>query len=166
MVRAAGREARLPLRGLRAHRTRHLHRPARASPSFSTLTRRPSCAQGHGLSYSTFEYDNLSIRRDPHSTGAQVRFDVRNTGAVAAAEVAQLYLVYPTAAAEPFPQLRGFEKVRLQPGQSTNVVINLTDRWLSTWDVGASHWALARGTFEVRIGSSVADIRLNGTLGV
>ena len=108
------------------------------------------------------EYSALKVRRD--ATTAQVSFAVRNTGKVAAAEVAQLYLVFPEAADEPFPQLRGFAKVRLEPDQQQTVALTVTDRWLSTWDVAASRWALVPGSFEVRIGSSVADVRLTGTL--
>ena len=117
----------------------------------------PAFAFGHGLSYTTFGYAGLSVSADDRAVSATVT----NTGKVRGAEVAQLYLRYPEAAGEPFKQLRGFQKVALEPGASATVRFALPDRWLSTWDEGTHAWKLARGTFAVHVGASVADIRLS-----
>jgi beta-glucosidase len=121
----------------------------------------PAFAFGHGLSYTTFGYSGLSVGAD-----RAVSATVTNTGKVRGAEVAQLYLRYPEAAGEPFKQLRGFQKVMLEPGATAIVHFALPDRWLSTWDEGAHAWKLARGTFAVHVGASVADIRLSSNFTV
>lgn len=123
---------------------------------------------GHGLSYSTFEYSNLSID-DGGAPGlaARVAFTVENSGRAAGAEVAQLYLGFPSGAGEPPRQLRGFEKTRvLQPGERQRVALPLRPRDLSVWDEAAHAWSLARGTFQVVVGASSRDARLNGVLSV
>ena len=63
--------------------------------------------------------------------------DIANTGGVAGAEVAQLYLTYPPAANEPPRQLRGFEKLWLLPGQKGTARFEMTARSVSIWDVAA-----------------------------
>ena len=78
--------------------------------------------------------------------------------------IAELYLKFPEAAQEPPLQLKGFEKVRLLPGQSATVRFDLDDRSVSTWTVAAHAWAAASGKFGVMVGSSSADIRLRGTV--
>ena len=74
------------------------------------------------------------------------------------------YVRYPQSAEEPFSQLRGFKSVRLEAGATAEVSFELTDRWLSVWDVETHSWELVRGTHELRVGSSIADIRLTGSL--
>lgn len=112
---------------------------------------------GFGLSYTTFEYSGLAVLADG------VRFTVTNTGPVAGAEVAQLYVSRPgSAVLRPEKELKGFAKVFLEPGESRQVTIPF-DRY--TWrhyDVGAGAWRTEGGTWEVRIGASSADIRLTG----
>eukprot|EP00756_Hemistasia_phaeocysticola_P051046 Hpha_TRINITY_DN26229_c0_g1::TRINITY_DN26229_c0_g1_i1::g.184661::m.184661/K05349/bglX; beta-glucosidase len=118
----------------------------------------PAYPFGHGLSYTVFAYAGLRVQR-----GA-VRFNVTNTGSVAGAEVAQVYLVYPAAAGEPPQVLRGFKKVWL-PASGTSVVeIPLSDRSYSVWDTEAHNWSLVQGEFEVRVGASSRDIRLKGSI--
>ena len=92
-----------------------------------------------------------------------VRFTLANTGHVAGAEVAQLYLKFPDAAGEPPKQLKGFRKVQLSPGETKTVEIALLSRDVSTWDVGTHGWRRVSGHFEVLVGSSSRDIRLNAT---
>ena len=121
----------------------------------------PAFAFGHGLSYTTFGYSDLAVEVLGGGGGAVATVTVTNTGKVCGAEVAQLYLRYPDAAGEPFKQLRGFQKVDvLEPGATATVRFALPDRWLSTWDVAAHAWAVARGTFVASVGASIADIRL------
>jgi beta-glucosidase len=88
---------------------------------------------------------------------------ITNSGQVAAAEVAQLYVGIPNA---PAKQLRGFTKKLLQPGQSQNFHFNLTRRDLSIWSTKEQNWVLQKGDYQIYIGASVADIRLKGVLTV
>jgi beta-glucosidase len=77
-----------------------------------------------------------------------------------------LYVAFPSSAGEPPQQLKGFQKVFLNPGQTTTVTFNLTQQDLSIWDVGTHSWALQSGTFGVLVGASSRDIRLKGSFTV
>ncbi|KKY16504.1 putative beta-glucosidase m [Diplodia seriata] len=143
---------------------------------------------GFGLSYSPFEYANLSAALLPSvgpsppeaapagaiveggleslwETLATVSAVVTNAGAEhAAAEVVQLYVGIPhDAATTPAKQLRGFAKVPLGPGESGEVSFPLTRRDLSVWDVESQGWVLPRGEFKVYVAASVEDVRLTGS---
>ena len=120
----------------------------------------PAIPFGHGLSYTTFDYSELVVE------GRVISATIKNTGAMAGAEVVQLYLRYPDAAGEPFKQLRGFQKLTLEPGANAVVRFELSERWLSTWNVDAHTWALARGTFIASVGASIGDIRLSANFTV
>jgi beta-glucosidase len=135
---------------------------------------------GHGLSYTTFEYGkitatktNTSALASKYPTGSlglggskdlfddviSIRFSMKNIGDVAGAEVAQLYVQYPSEAEQPIRQLRGFEKVALQAGQQKDVTISIHRRDISFWDTVAQKWALASGSYTFSIGSSSRDLR-------
>ena len=115
---------------------------------------------GHGLSYTTFNYSQLVIS----STDQTITFDLENTGAVAGAEVAQVYLGFPAVAGEPPLQLKGFSKVNLEAGQKKTVTINLTARDLSIWNIMDHDFTVVKGDFQVQVGASSRDLRLNGIL--
>ena len=89
---------------------------------------------------------------------------VTNTGKVAGSDVAQLYLDDPAAAGEPPRQLKGFQKVTLQPGQSTTVHFTLSGQDLSYWNDTANGWVVPDGTFGVYVGdsSALANLPLRG----
>lgn len=119
---------------------------------------------GYGLSYSTFEYSNLQID-DQVSTSApfvNLSFDVKNTGSVAADEVAQIYLS-PTADNQNIRpiQLQGFARVSLEPGQTKTVRVKLyTEQFGYYRNNGRRQWNIVPGTFAVKVGASSVDIRL------
>jgi beta-glucosidase len=115
---------------------------------------------GHGLSYTTFKYSNLQV------FGRVITLDLTNTGSVEGSEVVQVYLEYPAAAGEPPKVLRGFEKVRLVPGQTQGLVFTFSNEELSIWDQTTHGWALVKGTFKVHVGSSSRDIRLTGSFNI
>jgi beta-glucosidase len=117
----------------------------------------PKFAFGHGLSYTTFSYSDLQIE------GRQVSFTLSNTGSRAGYEVAQLYLTFPASAGEPPLQLKGFQKVLLQPSASTTITFTIQDRDLSIWDVTAHAFVPQSGRFDVSIGSSSASLYLFGS---
>lgn len=117
---------------------------------------------GFGLTYTTFAYRDLVV------TEAEARFTIENTGAVAAAEVPQVYVarVGESAVIRPALELRGFRKVRLEPGASAEVVVPLGERAFRFWDVRSGAWQIEAGAYEVRVGAHVRDIRLSATLDV
>jgi beta-glucosidase len=117
---------------------------------------------GHGLSYTTFEFSNIKFTGSI-SSGLMVSVEVKNSGAVAGAEVVQLYLSFPESAGEPPKQLRGFKKVSFNAGQTQTVTFNLGTRDVSIWDITLANWRAVAGTFTVSIGSSSADIKIKGT---
>ncbi|RAH77189.1 putative beta-glucosidase D [Aspergillus japonicus CBS 114.51] len=142
---------------------------------------------GHGLSYTTFDYANLtttsasssiSLSRAPTGHRAvggysdlwdtvhSISVTVRNTGAVVGAATSQLYLGFPVAADQPVRQLRGFERVQLAPGRQATVHFPLRRRDISYWDVTAQQWLVAAGQYQVYVGASSRDLQLNGTFTV
>ncbi len=117
---------------------------------------------GHGLSYTTFRYSGLEVS---HASGEQasVRVKVTNTGGREGAAVAQLYLGYPAAAQEPPKVLRGFEKLRLKPGESKVATMALDRESLAAWDADTNQWKVYPGIYSVMVGSSSREIALKGT---
>jgi len=114
---------------------------------------------GRGLSYTTFTYSNLALAT--YGSNTTVDFDVTNTGKVAGAEVAQIYVGMPsTVVPEPPKQLKGFRKLTLQPGQTGHVTVNLDQSAYSYWDIHTHSWLMAPGSYQILIGSSSRDIRL------
>jgi len=120
---------------------------------------------GHGLSYTTFAYSDLDVQQ--RNEGYVVTFTLSNTGSVAGVEVPQLYLGPPPSPAVPLPPraLAGFQAVRLDPGQSREVSLEVDARALSYWSGDAGAWVLLQGSRPVYVGSSSRDIRLEGVAG-
>jgi beta-glucosidase len=118
---------------------------------------------GYGLSYTSFRFSGLRITRQP-GRPVTVSATITNTGRVAGADVAQLYLSDPAAAAEPPRQLKGFQKVSLRPGQSATVRFSLNGQDLSYWNSAANGWVVPAGQFGVYVGdsSALAGLPLHG----
>jgi Fibronectin type III-like domain len=89
---------------------------------------------------------------------------VTNSGNVSGQEVVQLYVSYPESVGEPPRQLRGFEKVSLDVGESTVVNFDLLRKDLSYWDVVTQNWVIANGTYIVSVGSSSRDLRVQQSI--
>jgi beta-glucosidase len=102
---------------------------------------------------------------DLWETVATVTAKITNTGPVAGAEVAQLYITLPSSSTPP-KQLRGFAKLKLEPGASGTATFNLWRRDLSYWDSGRQLWVVPGGTFGVGVGASSRDVRLSGSFQV
>ncbi|MFI5911954.1 glycoside hydrolase family 3 C-terminal domain-containing protein [Dactylosporangium sp. NPDC051541] len=114
---------------------------------------------GHGLSYTTFAYANLTVAA-PDATGrVAVAFDVTNTGPRAGSEIPQVYIGQPAATGEPPKNLRGFARVTLNPGQTQRVSVTLDARSFQYW---GTTWTTTGGTHQVYVGASSRDIRLTG----
>jgi beta-glucosidase len=122
----------------------------------------PAFCFGQGLSYTTFGYSGLSVVKT--ARGAKVTFTIRNNGTRAGAEVPQVYLGFPSTTGEPPKQLKGFEKVALAPGSSRQITIQLDQRAFAWWSTGSASWVVTLGNYQVMVGSSSCDIRLNGTV--
>jgi beta-glucosidase len=119
---------------------------------------------GHGLSYTTFEYSNLSIsplKQNPRGK-VIVSFEVKNTGRRAGDEVLQLYVRDIVSTVTTYEKnLRGFERVQLAPGETKKVTFNLEPDDVALWDRNM-RFVVEPGMFQVMIGASSEDIRLNG----
>ncbi len=118
---------------------------------------------GHGLGYSTFSYSglNLSTAADGAVTAA---FTVTNSGGRAGSTVPQVYVGYPGATGEPPRQLRGFSKVTLNAGASTQVSITMDRQSFAIWDTPERTFRVPAGSYQVSVGTSSRDIKLNGTV--
>ncbi len=109
---------------------------------------------GYGLSYTTFAYSDLTVDGDTVSVA------VKNTGVLAGAEVVQLYMRTPQDGLHrPLRELKGFQKVFLQPGERRTVTFTLTDRSVSVWQDG---WKVPGGTYTVCVGGLTASIEKSG----
>ena len=116
---------------------------------------------GHGLSYTSFAYSDLTASADG------VTLTVTNTGTRAGMEIVQLYVAKPDAKIfRPAQELKGFAKVPLRPGESRTVVIPLDDKAFRYWNTQSNRWEVEGGQDELRIGASSADIRLTAAVEV
>ena len=139
---------------------------------FDTKNVAPEFPFGFGLSYTTFSISNAQLATNLSSSNPnfQVSFSLTNTGSVAGAEVAQVYLGLPAATAEPPKRLVGWQKVLLQPGQAQSVNIevdeNDSSHPLSYWDVNSNSWQVANGDYLVYLGNSSRSVTQVGTFHV
>jgi len=117
---------------------------------------------GHGLSYTSFKYDRLSVTPTTQKAGGTVRVsvDVTNTGTQQGDEVVQLYLQDVVSSVTTYDQvLRGFARIALRPGDTRTVTFDLKPEDMQLLDA-QRRWVVEPGAFEVQVGSSSADIRL------
>jgi len=128
---------------------------------------------GFGLSYTTFNYSNLSISTLPppsSSDGAsgpryRISFEIKNTGTREGADVAQVYVGPPQGnVPRPAKELKGFVKMSLRPGETKKVFVMLDSRALSYYDVNGKQWRADPGVFDVLVGHSSDQIELRGKL--
>lgn len=124
---------------------------------------------GHGLSYTNFEYSNitLSSKNITDQDTLTVTVDVQNVGDVEGKEIVQLYVGdVESSVYTPAQQLKGFEKVSLEPGEKKSVTFSLDKRSFAFYNVNASDWQVESGDFKIMIGASSRDIRLEDTVTV
>ncbi len=114
---------------------------------------------GFGLSYTTFDYSDIAV------TESGVSFNIKNTGEKEGSEVAQLYVSLPGAKVfRPKKELKGFAKVSLKPGETKKVEIPFDDKTFRYWNVKTNKWEVEGGEYQIRIGASSVDIRLEGSI--
>ncbi|WP_165732090.1 glycoside hydrolase family 3 C-terminal domain-containing protein [Polaribacter sp. 20A6] len=117
---------------------------------------------GYGLSYTSFEYNNMSIdRKDDTIT---VSMTVKNTGKYKGDEVVQLYVNdVKSSVKRPIKQLVGFDRVSLKVGEAKTISFEVSKDKLMFWDEESNQWVFEAGKFEFMLGASSSDIRLNKT---
>ncbi|MEO5942775.1 MAG: glycoside hydrolase family 3 C-terminal domain-containing protein [Ferruginibacter sp.] len=130
---------------------------------YDTYKVEPQFAFGHGLSYTSFEYSDLKLSAE--GKNATATFTVKNTGKVAGAETAELY-VHQEKSLLPRPEkeLKGFDKVMLQPGEQKTVTIKLDENAFQYFNDVENEWVMDLGTFDILVGGSSRNIKLNGKI--
>jgi beta-glucosidase len=136
---------------------------------YDRSAKRPLFCFGHGLSYTTFEYDQAVVdhRRLNSQEEWSVSFNVKNVGNRDGAEIAQVYVSdNHSPVPRPVKELKGFVKVSLAPHESRRVSVPLDRRSFSYYDVNLHDWVVTPGQFEILVGSSASDIRLKTAITV
>ena len=124
---------------------------------------KPAFAFGHGLSYTQFAISNLRSDKNQMNQNDSITFtvNVKNTGKRAGAETIQLYIHDVKASVDrPYKELKGFQKVYLQPGESKDVNITINKQALSFYDEIAASWKAEAGKFEALVGNASDQLKL------
>ncbi|MEX1308061.1 MAG: glycoside hydrolase family 3 C-terminal domain-containing protein [Eubacteriales bacterium] len=120
---------------------------------------------GHGLSYTTFEYSNLSI--SPAKNSYDVSLDVKNAGQMDGAEIIQLYIKNaPSTLFKAKKELKAFKKIKLQAGETKKVDFKISKDAFAYYNTDVSDWHVQGGDYMILIGASSRDIRLSQTVSV
>ena len=136
----------------------YYNKPAPAAHDYVEMSAKPLYPFGYGLSYTTFEYSDLTV------TGLDATFKVTNTGNHKGDEVVQLYLHQDlSTVVQPERQLKAFERITLDPGETREVTLHLDYGDLAIVDANMK-WTVEPGTYHVLIGPSSKDIRLMGRI--
>jgi beta-glucosidase len=133
---------------------------------FDKGTVEPLFPFGYGLSYTRFDYSDLKISPSKAAAGepVEVAMQVRNSGSRAGAEVVQLYLHDVKSSIDrPLKELKGFQRVTLKPGEARTLKFTLDQAAMSFFSTAKDEWMAVPGDFEVWIGASSRDIRLQGS---
>ena len=134
---------------------------AMAGRTYRYFEDEPLYSFGHGLSYTSFSYENLRTSESVLSDSITVLVDVTNGGDRVGDEVVQLYARHIDSAVErPLKSLRGFKRISLAPGERQTVAFPLTAGALAYWDEASDRWIVEADRVELQVGASSADIRL------
>ncbi len=132
---------------------------------YKTLGKKVRYPFGYGLSYTNFDYSNLSIFRE--NGRITVKCDIKNIGAFKGAEIAELYVRGPESDIfKPLKELRGFAKVYLQSGEKQSVVIVLSEQDLRYFNPVENRWVLEHGTYTFEICSDCETVQLSDTVDI
>lgn len=134
---------------------------------FDTKKIEPLFPFGYGLSYTTFTYENLKVSKDTvlGDESFTVSCDIINSGDRAGAEIVQLYIQDIECSVErPIKELKGFKKIFLNPGEKGTVSVKLDKTALSFYAEKSNCWKAEKGNFNILVGSSSRDIRLQGEI--
>ncbi len=127
---------------------------------FDAENKEPLFPFGHGLSYATFSYSR--IKATASGRNVTVTFNVRNTGRVTGAEVAQVYVSLPPNAGEPPKRLVAWDRIQLAPGEGKAVSLTIDPVHLSIFNVDRDAWELLPGEYRVFVGGSSRSTPLSG----
>jgi beta-glucosidase len=116
---------------------------------------------GYGLSYTTYNYSDLKVTA---GKVVNVSFKVTNTGNRAGSEVAEVYAALPESAGEPPKRLVGWNKIKLEAGESKEVAIDIDPEYLSIFNVDRDAWQLVPGDYAVMVGGSSQSLPLKETV--
>jgi beta-glucosidase len=155
-----------PFGGAKAAEVEYAERLAVGYRHYQTARARVAYPFGHGLSYTTFRYGALELQPGASPERWTVKLRVENTGKVAGAEVAQLYVSAPKGKLpKPALELRAFGKTKtLAPGEAEVMSFELGPREFASFDPDAAAWVADAGQYTLRAGASVADIRSTATI--
>ncbi len=124
---------------------------------------------GYGLSYTEYEYSNMTVSatKTDFSDTLEVTVDIKNIGKMAGCEIAQLYIHDKESTVfRPEKELKGFEKVFLEPGETKTVKFTLNKRSFAFYNTEISDWTAEAGEYDILIGASSRDIRTTATITV
>ena len=139
----------------------YYNKPAPAAHDYVEMSAKPLYPFGYGLSYTTFEYSDLTIE------GLDVTFTVTNTGNRKGEEVVQLYLHQDSpSVVQPERQLKAFKRITLEPGESRQITLETLGFDFGDFAIVDANmeWTVENGTYQILIGSSSTDIRLKGDI--
>ena len=124
---------------------------------------------GYGLSYTTFEYSDIKLSADSikDTDTLTVSFKVKNTGSVAGAEIAQVYVADKESTIfRPAKELKGYKKVFLNAGEEKEVSVELSKRAFAFYNVNINDWCVESGDFDIMVAASSRDVKLTATVNV
>jgi beta-glucosidase len=127
---------------------------------FEAKGKTPLFPFGFGLSYTSFGYSGLKVAPGAKS----VSFEVKNTGKIAGDEIAEVYVMLPSAAGEPFKKLAGFTRVGLAAGEKKTVTVELNPLVLSVFSEAKNAFEMTPGTYTVEVGGSSVALPLKETV--
>ena len=130
------------------------------------MNKQPLYPFGYGLSYSTFEYSNLQAKvTDKKRHQVEVTFTLKNTSNRPGAEIAQLYVTDEKCSEEhPLKELKGFEKIMLNPGESKVITLTLDEETFRFFSAKKNKWVLEKGAFTIHVGGSSASLPLKTSI--
>ncbi len=123
---------------------------------FEARDKTPLFPFGYGLSYTTYAYDGLKVAPD----AASVSFEVKNTGARAGDEIAEVYVTLPKSAGEPFKKLIGFKRVPVAAGASETVTVPIDPLYLKVFSTEKNGWEQLGGEYKIEVGGSSVELPL------
>lgn len=130
---------------------------------YDTYKVEPQFAFGHGLSYTSFNYSDIKVTTAGNT--ALVTFKIKNTGKVAGAEIAELYVHQQNSLLpRPEKELKGFQKITLAPGEEKSVSITLTEDAFKYFNDVKNTWVKDAGAFDILVGGSSRSIKLKSTI--
>jgi len=115
---------------------------------------------GFGLSYTNYEYSNLTLTAQPPGNSVRLTFTVKNRGTWEGAEIAEVYASLPASTGEPPKRLVGWNKVNLNVGESKEVSVEVDPKFLSIFNVEQNAWQLVPGEYTFMVGGSLQSLPL------